>query len=119
MTNYEVTLGGFSATEGNNPLEAARNIASICEEEAFNLIYEVEDETTGERFSIDLSDESIYPMSKKIPEGKIHKAFELLQAIVDIKNLPAEEYTDGECLDKIFDLEIETFLKDTNADYKS
>lgn len=111
MNMYEVTLGGFSATEGINPLEAAMNIASICKDTAFDLIYEVEDETTGERFSIDLVDESIYPLPRKISEEKIVEMLELFKKIVEIQKLPAEKYTDGELLDKILDLDIENFLK--------
>lgn len=115
MNTYEVTLGGFSATEGNNPLEAAINIASICEETAFDLIYEVEDEVTGERFSIDLVDESIYPLPRRISEEKITEMLELFKKIVEIQKLPVEKYTDGELLDRILDLGIENFLKNVEC----
>lgn len=111
MSTYKVTLGRFSATEGINPLEAAMNIANICAEAAFDLIYEVEDEATGERFSIDLADESIYPLPKRISEEKIAEMLELFKKIVEIQKLPAEKYTDGELLDRILDLGIENFLK--------
>lgn len=57
--SYTVTLGGFSLIKGGSPLEAAKNIARLlCNDDCPNrLVYDVEDEQTGEKFTVDLAEE--------------------------------------------------------------
>lgn len=57
--SYTVTLGGFSCIEEVSPLEAAKNIARLlCDDDCPNrLVYDVEDEQTGEKFTVDLAEE--------------------------------------------------------------
>jgi hypothetical protein len=38
------------------------------------------------------------------------KAIELLQKVVSIINIDSDKATDGECIELIFDLEIQEFL---------
>lgn len=59
MPKYEVTLGGFSLVEASSPLEAAKYIASIIQEDASIFVYNVEDEETNIEYSVDLSDETV------------------------------------------------------------
>jgi hypothetical protein len=40
-----------------DPLEAAKDMANLLKEEAHTLIYDVVDEETGEKFTVDLSEE--------------------------------------------------------------
>lgn len=53
----------------------------------------------------------IVNQSKKISQEEITEMLELFKKIVEIQKLPAEEYTDGELLDEILNLDIENFLK--------
>lgn len=53
----------------------------------------------------------IINQSKKISQEEITEMLELFKKIVEIQKLPAEEYTDGELLDEILNLDIENFLK--------
>ena len=53
----------------------------------------------------------IVNQSKKISQEEITEMLELFKKIVEIQKLPAEEYTDGELLNKILNLDIENFLK--------
>jgi hypothetical protein len=55
--HYNITLGGFSAQEGENPLEATKRFVEFLKDCNLNeLIYDVEDEETGEKFTVDLSE---------------------------------------------------------------
>jgi len=54
---YTITLGGFSEQEGENPLEATKRFVEFLKNCDLNeLIYDVEDEGTGEKFIVDLSE---------------------------------------------------------------
>lgn len=53
----------------------------------------------------------IVNQSKKISQEEITEMLELFKKIVEIQKLPVEEYTDGELLDEILNLDIENFLK--------
>jgi hypothetical protein len=54
---YNITLGGFSAQEGENPLDATKRFVEYLKDCNLNeLIYDVEDEETGEKFTVDLSE---------------------------------------------------------------
>ena len=57
--SYTVTLGGFSLIKGGSPLDAAKKIAGwLLEDDGANrMVYEVEDENTGEKFTVDLAEE--------------------------------------------------------------
>lgn len=57
MKSYTVTLSGFSAIEAENPLDAAKQLAQIILDLNPNeLAYEVEDEETREKFTVDLGE---------------------------------------------------------------
>lgn len=43
--------------------------------------------------------------------NKFPKVLELLQKVQEIIEIPGEEITDGECIEKIYDLKIDEFLK--------
>lgn len=54
---YTITLGGFTAQEGENPLEATKRFVEFLKDCNLNeLVYDVEDEATGEKFTVDLSE---------------------------------------------------------------
>ena len=54
---YTITLGGFSAQEGETPLEATKRFVEFLNTCNLNeLIYDVEDDETNERFTVDLSE---------------------------------------------------------------
>ena len=54
---YTISLR-FDSQASENPLEAAKKIAKMLNEDgASDLIYDVEDENTGEKFTVDLSEE--------------------------------------------------------------
>lgn len=57
--SYTVTLGGFNFIKGDSPLEAAKSIAKfLCDDDCPNsLVYDVVDEQTGEKFTVDLAEE--------------------------------------------------------------
>ena len=55
---YTLTLGGFSSQEGENPLEATKRFVEFLKNCDLNaLIYDVEDDETHEKFTVDLSEE--------------------------------------------------------------
>jgi len=55
--HYNITLGGFSTQEGENPLDATKRFVEFLKDCNLNeLIYDVEDEETGEKFTVDLSE---------------------------------------------------------------
>ena len=55
---YTITLGGFTAQEGENPLEATKRFVEFLKDCNLNeLIYDVEDDATGEKFTVDLSED--------------------------------------------------------------
>lgn len=57
---YTITLGGFSAQEGENPLEATKRFVKFLRDCDLNeLIYDVEDDATGEKFTVDLSEDDV------------------------------------------------------------
>jgi|688.fasta_scaffold41895_11 hypothetical protein len=54
---YTITLGGFSSQEGETPLEATKRFVEFLNTCNLNeLIYDVEDDETNERFTVDLSE---------------------------------------------------------------
>lgn len=54
---YNITLGGFCGQEGENPLDAAKRFVELLKVCNLNeLVYNVEDEETGDMFSVDLSE---------------------------------------------------------------
>lgn len=57
--SYTVTLGGFNYIREDNPLDAAKNLARfLCDIDCPNrLVYDVIDEQTGEKFTVDLAEE--------------------------------------------------------------
>ena len=58
VKQYSITLGGFTAQEGENPLEATKRFVKFLQETNLNeLVYDVEDEVTGEKFTVDLSED--------------------------------------------------------------
>ena len=52
---FEVTLT-FTDIQAKNPLEATKKILKWIEEDASNMIYDVKNELTGEKFTVDLSE---------------------------------------------------------------
>jgi hypothetical protein len=52
---FEVTLT-FTDIMAKNPLEATKKILKWIEEDASNMIYDVKNELTGEKFTVDLSE---------------------------------------------------------------
>jgi len=55
---YTISLGGFSSQEGETPLEATKRFVEFLKYcNLDELIYDVEDEETGEKFTVDLSEE--------------------------------------------------------------
>lgn len=55
---YTITLGGFSAQEGETPLEATKRFVDFLNTCNLNeLIYDVEEEETGNKFTVDLSED--------------------------------------------------------------
>lgn len=52
---FEVTLT-FTDIQAKNPLEATKKILKWIEEDASNMIYDVKNELTGEKFMVDLSE---------------------------------------------------------------
>lgn len=55
MANYTVKLE-FNVITADSPEEAAKKIALWCVEDSYTFIYDIEDEETGEQYSIDLDD---------------------------------------------------------------
>ena len=62
---YTITLGGFSSQEGETPLEATKRFVEFLNTCNLNeLIYDVEDDETKERFIVDLSEndeDAVFP----------------------------------------------------------
>lgn len=55
---FEITLGGFSAQEGENPLDAVKRFVEFLKDTNLDeLTYDVTDEETGEKFTVDLLEE--------------------------------------------------------------
>lgn len=52
---FEVTLT-FTDIMAKNPLEATKKILKWIEEDAANMIYDVKNESTSEKFTVDLSE---------------------------------------------------------------
>jgi len=53
---FEVTLT-FTDIMAKNPLEATKKILKWIEEDAANMIYDVKNELTGKKFTVDLSED--------------------------------------------------------------
>jgi hypothetical protein len=54
---YTITLGGFTSQEGETPLEATKRFVEFLKGCNLNeLIYDLVDDETGEKFSVDLSE---------------------------------------------------------------
>jgi hypothetical protein len=51
----------FDVQVGDNPLEVTKKVCDILMDTANTLVYEVEDEDTGEKFIVDLSEETVSP----------------------------------------------------------
>ena len=62
---YTITVGGFSSQEGETPLEATKRFVEFLNTCNLNeLIYDVEDDETKERFIVDLSEndeDAVFP----------------------------------------------------------
>ena len=56
MPTYTISLT-FDSQEAANPLEAAKEMRKTILEDNGNYIYDVEDEDTGEKFTVDLDEE--------------------------------------------------------------
>ena len=54
--SYKVTLV-FEGLSPKTPLEAAKLIAKWCKEDADTFCYDVENEVTNEKFTVDLSED--------------------------------------------------------------
>jgi hypothetical protein len=55
MKTYKISVE-FTDQPAENPLEAVRKFISALEEDMNLLIYDVEDEETGEKFTVDMSE---------------------------------------------------------------
>lgn len=53
---FKVTLT-FDAIDAKNVLAAAKKIAKWCKEDADKFVFDVEDESTNEKFTVDLAEE--------------------------------------------------------------
>jgi hypothetical protein len=54
---YTITLGGFTSQEGETPLEATKRFVEFLKGCNLNeLVYDLVDDETGEKFSVDLSE---------------------------------------------------------------
>jgi hypothetical protein len=54
---YTITLGGFTSQEGETPLDATKRFVEFLKGCNLNeLIYDLVDDETGEKFSVDLSE---------------------------------------------------------------
>lgn len=53
---YKVSIR-FDMIDAKNPLEAAKEIAKWLKEGADSMIFDIEDEATAKKFSVDLSEE--------------------------------------------------------------
>ena len=62
---YNITLGGFSAQEGENPLDATKRFVELLKVCNLNeLVYNVEDDETNDMFTVDLSEndeDAVFP----------------------------------------------------------
>ena len=56
MYSYKVSVV-FTDQKFHTPLEAAKYTAEVLKEESNQVIYDVVDEETGEKFTVDLSEE--------------------------------------------------------------
>jgi hypothetical protein len=54
--SYTVSLV-LTDQQHENPLEAVKEFVKVIKDDAYSLIYDVEDEDTGEKFTVDLSEE--------------------------------------------------------------
>jgi hypothetical protein len=53
---YTVKLE-FSSLIADSPLDVAKVVAEMIQQESTDYIYDVEDEDTGEKFTVDLSED--------------------------------------------------------------
>lgn len=56
MKLYTISVS-FTDQLANNPIEAVENFIKCLKEDANYLIYDVEDEETRERFTVDMSED--------------------------------------------------------------
>ena len=59
MKSYTISVT-FTDQQANNPIEAVENFIKYLKEDADSYIYDVEDEETGEKFTVDMSEEDDY-----------------------------------------------------------
>lgn len=59
MKTYTISIT-FTDQQANNPIEAVENFIKYLKEDADSYIYDVEDEETGEKFTVDMSEEDDY-----------------------------------------------------------
>jgi hypothetical protein len=57
---YVVTVT-FDLISANNPLEASKKVSEMLKKASHELIYDVENELTGEKYSVDLSEDTVSP----------------------------------------------------------
>jgi hypothetical protein len=55
MKTFKISVE-FTDQSAKNPLEAVRKFISALEDNMDSLIYDVEDEETGEKFTVDMSE---------------------------------------------------------------
>ena len=56
MKTYTISIT-FTDQQAKNPIEAVENFIEYLKEDANMYIYDVEDEESGERFSVDMSED--------------------------------------------------------------
>lgn len=56
MKSYTISVT-FTDQQANNPIEAVEDFIKYLKEDADSCIYDVEDEETGEKFTVDMSEE--------------------------------------------------------------
>lgn len=55
MKTYTISIT-FTYQQAKNPIEAVENFIEYLKEDANSYIYDVEDEETGEKFTVDMSE---------------------------------------------------------------
>ena len=56
MKTYTISIT-FTDQQAKNPIEAVENFIESLKEDANSCIYDVEDEETGEKFTVDMSED--------------------------------------------------------------
>ena len=56
MKTYTISIT-FTDQQANNPIEAVEKFIEYLKEDANSYIYDVEDEESGEKFTVDMSED--------------------------------------------------------------